>query len=123
MAKILFRLRYVTEEEADEVRALLDQHAIDWYETSAGRFQISFPAIWLQDESQEVKARALLEDYQRDRAATVRREQAERVERGEADTFYSRLRAQPILVLLAMAAIVFILFISIRPFLSLMPQS
>ncbi len=36
MAHLLFRLRHVTDEEAMEVRQLLDEHGFDVYETQAG---------------------------------------------------------------------------------------
>ncbi len=119
MAKILFRLRQVPAEEAEDVRQLLDENAIDWYETSAGKFQISFPAIWLRDESQEHKAVALLNDYQQRRVARVRAEYAEREHSGDRETFIHRAMANPISVVLALLAVVFILYISIKPFVSL----
>ena len=119
MAKILFRLRGVPEEEAQEVRDLLDQNAIDWYETSAGRFQISFPAIWLREESQEQKAKALLDAYQRQRVAVTRAEYAEREAAGETETLLQRLVSRPGPVLLALLAVAFILYISIKPFVAL----
>ena len=119
MAKILFSLRQVPEVEADEVRDLLDEHRIDWYETSAGKFLISFPAIWLRDESQEPKARALLEEYQQQRLSKVRAEYAELEAKGETETLLQRVISKPGPVLLALCAVCFILYISIKPFLSL----
>jgi len=119
MAKILFRLRQVPDEEADEVRDLLDQHAIDWYETAAGKFLISFPAIWLRDESQEDKAKALLEDYQQQRLVKVRAEYAALEAKGEQETLLQRVVSRPGPVLLALLAVCFILYISIKPFLAL----
>jgi len=119
MSKILFRLRQVPDEEASEVRDLLDQHAIDWYETSAGKFLISFPAIWLRDESQEARARALIEEYQQQRSARVRAEYAELEARGEQQTLLRKMVTNPGPVLLALLAVSFILYISIKPFLAL----
>ena len=118
MAKILFRLRQVPDEEADEVRELLDQHSIDWYETTAGKFQISFPAIWLRDESQEEKARALLAEYEQQRVSRVRAEYEQREAEGETETMLQRTLSKPGPVLLALIAVCFILYISIKPFLS-----
>lgn len=40
MAKLLFRLRHVTDEEAMEVRDLLAAHGFDTYETQAGFFRL-----------------------------------------------------------------------------------
>ncbi len=122
MAKILFRLRQVPEEEADDVRQLLDQHAIDWYETSAGKFQISFPAIWVRDDQDEPRARQLIESYQHKRTQELRIEHAERQARGEAETFISRVISNPLPVLLTLLFVVFILYVSITPFVSLVPR-
>ncbi|HET6397150.1 MAG TPA: DUF6164 family protein, partial [Pseudoxanthomonas sp.] len=41
MPKLLFPLRNVPQEEAAEVRALLDEAGLDWYETRPGPFGIS----------------------------------------------------------------------------------
>jgi len=119
MSKILFRLRQVPEEEADDVRQLLDQHNIDWYETSAGKFQISFPAIWVRDDADEPAARQLIEAYQQKREEQVRAEHQARKARGEVETFRQRIGSNPASMLLALCAVAFILYISIKPFVSL----
>lgn len=120
MAKILFRLRQVPDEEADDVRQLLDDNGIDWFETSAGKFQISFPAIWLSDESQEEHAKSVLQQYQSARAQRLRAEHADQVARGEVETLSKRILTRPLPFLLAMLAIIFILYISIKPFFSIL---
>lgn len=119
MAKILFRLRQVPEEEADDVRSLLDQHAVDWYETSAGKFLISFPAIWVRDDAEEPRARQLIEDYQQQRAEQMRAEYAEREARGDTECLLQRIASNPVPMLLALFAVAFILYVSIKPFVSL----
>jgi len=119
MAKILFRLRQVPEEEADDIRLLLDRHGIDWYETSAGRFQISFPAIWVSDDAEAPVARQLIETYQQQRQEQMRAEHAERAARGELETFRQRIGSNPAPMLLALFAVAFILYISIKPFVTL----
>ena len=45
MSKLLFRLRNVPDDEADEVRELLTQHSIEFYETGAGNWGISMPRV------------------------------------------------------------------------------
>ncbi len=82
MAKILFRLHGVPDDEADDVRELLANHGIDFYETSAGNWGVSMPAIWLINEDQFEKARALLDTYQNERTHRMRAEYA-RLEREE----------------------------------------
>jgi len=122
MAKILFRLRQVPEEEADDVRQLLDQHGVDWYETSAGKFQISFPAIWVRNDADEPAARQLIETYQRQREQQMRAEHAEREALGEVETFRQRVGSNPGPMLLALLAVAFILYISIKPFIALINE-
>lgn len=119
MAKILFRLRHVPEDEANDVRQLLNQHAIDWYETSAGKFQISFPAIWVRDDADEPRARQLIDTYQQQRRREIRAEQAEREANGVADTFFNRAIANPLPVLGTLLFVALILYLSIKPFITL----
>jgi len=51
MAVQLFKLKGVPEDEAEDIRNLLTNHYIDHYETPAGNWGISMPAIWLNKES------------------------------------------------------------------------
>lgn len=122
MAKILFRLRQVPEEEANEVRSLLDQNAVDWYETSAGKFLISFPAIWVRDDAEEPRARQLIENYQQQRLEQMRSEYAERKARGDTESLLQRIISNPVPMLLALFAVAFILYVSIKPFVSLVSR-
>ena len=60
MSILIFRLNGVGDEEADDVRQILIDNKLAFYESSAGRWGISVAAIWLQDESQADRAQALL---------------------------------------------------------------
>lgn len=105
MAKLIFSLRNVPDDEADEVRQLLAAHGFDWYETRPGPWGISGGALWLRDASAHAQARRLLDDYQRGR-----RDHAREQERLYGrQTFLELLRERPGHVLprlLAMIAIV-----------------
>ncbi len=72
MSLLLFSLRGVPDDEADEVRELLTEQAIDFYETPAGNWGVSMPALWLKDESELEKAHSLLNTYQQQRAIIQR---------------------------------------------------
>ena len=72
MAYLLFSLRGVPEEEAFEIRDLLNHHDIDFYETNAGNWGFSMPAIWLRDELQLDQAQQLLQGYHRYRYQSQR---------------------------------------------------
>lgn len=123
MAKQIFRLRGVPEDEADDICQLLSDNNIDFYETPAGNWGISMPALWLVDESQEAEAKALISEYQekRFREARARYEQLKR--EGRQPTLWSHFTANPLQFLLYLAGIVALLYFSIMPFLSMMQHS
>ncbi len=118
MATLLFRLRHVPDDEADEVRALLDEHGIDYYETEPGNWGISMPALWLRDETQFDHATALLSEYQQQRAHRMQQEYAALRERGEAPTLWTSLRAQPVRFVFYTGLSAAILYLSISSFFS-----
>ena len=57
-------LRGVPDKEADDVRSLLADSGIPYYETPRGNFGISMAALWVSNDSDAVRARELLEEYQ-----------------------------------------------------------
>lgn len=95
MAKRLLNLRDVPDDESDEVRALLDAHVIEFYETPPSRWGISMGGIWISRDDDYQRARSLLDDYQADRAQRMRAEYLARKERGEAETFVTVWRQRP----------------------------
>jgi len=102
MAKLLFNLRNVPDDEADEVRQLLTEQGVDWYETRPGPWGISGGGLWLRDAAAWPQARRLLDGYQQ-----ARREQArEQVRRHGRQTFFDLLRERPGYVLPRLLAIV-----------------
>ena len=84
MAKLLFRMRDVPDDEAEEVRELLTQNKITFFETFAGNWGISMPGLWLVNEQQFDEARALLDEYQEARSTRVKSQyQAKRTRRDQ----------------------------------------
>lgn len=116
MAILLFRLNGVPEDEAADVRRLLADNDITYYETDAGRWGISVAAIWLADDLQLGTAQRLLDEYQQERRERVQQEYAERRAAGQHETLAGRLRRRPIEVLLYLAAIAAILYLMVMPF-------
>ena len=57
MAKLLLNLRNVPDDEADDVRALLDEHDIAYYETSPGFWNISLGGIWVREDAAFAEAK------------------------------------------------------------------
>ena len=109
MSKLLLNLRMVLEDEADDVRALLDAHRIEDYETQPSRWGISYGGIWITHDQDVVQARALMADYQAQRRTRARAERATAVRDGTADTFAGVLRREPARVVLTILAILALL--------------
>jgi len=109
MAKLLLNLRNVPEDEAAEVRAWLEQHGLPWYETRPSLWGISHGGIWLREDSDLPRAKALMADYQAQRGQQARAERADALRDGSAETFGSLLQRRPGYVLGVLAAIVGIL--------------
>ena len=119
MAKLLFRMRHVPEDEAAEVRELLETNQIEFFETYAGSWGISLPALWLKNESQYAQARALLDDYQAERGARTRAEYQSQLQRGEGKTSWHFFKEDPFRYVAYVIAIVLVLYLSLQFFLSL----
>lgn len=120
MARLLFKLAQVPADEATDIRTLLDEHSIQYYETDAGFFRVGLDAIWLADNSQEEEARALIRTYQETRAAEQRASYTQLVEAGQAPTLWQHFCGQPIRFLLLVCAIIFVAALTLMPFLMLL---
>lgn len=116
MAKLLFRLNGVTEDEADEVRRLLDDHDFEYYETSAGRWGLSVAAIWLVDNDDYRAARDLLDDYQVERQARIRGDHDRARREGNAETLWQRWREDPVTLIWVLVGLAVVLGLSTVPF-------
>jgi len=117
MAILVFRLNDVPDEEADAVRGLLNDNHINYYETSAGKWGFSVAGIWLTDNEDKPRARELIDAYQLEHASQSRQAYQTRQEAGELDTFMTRLLRDPLRFILYVMIILFILYVSLVPFL------
>ena len=109
MAKLLLNLRHVPDDEADDVRGFLEAARIEHYETAPGPFGISAGGIWVRHDEDIAQAKRLMADYQRERAVRVREAHAQARRDGTAETFGDIARAQPLRVVLTVAAILLLL--------------
>ncbi len=114
MTLLLFSLRGVPEDEADEVRELLTEQNIDFYETSAGNWGISVPALWLRDETQLEKARSVLDAYQQQRLLTSRGHYLQLKKAGRQKTFLKGFIEKPLLYSAYILALALVVYVSIR---------
>ncbi|HEY0634096.1 MAG TPA: DUF6164 family protein [Gammaproteobacteria bacterium] len=118
MTTLLIRLNGAPDDEVAELRQLLSDHAIDFYETDAGRWGISVAALWLRDANQLEQARTLIADYQLARTARMRSEYEARRREGRHETLLSRLVSTPLQSALYLLLIVVVLYFSLMPFIS-----
>ena len=110
MSVLLFSLRGVPDDEADEVRELLTEQAIDFYETPAGTWGVSMPALWLKDEAELVTAQALLNTYQQQRFITQRALYLQ----SKPKTMWQAFIAKPLLCSVYFLAMSLVVYTSIR---------
>jgi len=116
MSRLLIKLRHAPDDEIQDIRDLLKQHRIEFYETQAGPWGISAPGIWLQEDHQYDRAKALLDDYQENRFREKHAEYEELRRAGKHRTFQQNLLERPIQVLFYSLVAGLILYFSISPF-------
>jgi hypothetical protein len=61
MSKLVFKLRNVPIDEAQDIRELLEGNDIAYFETSAGNWGISLPAIWIHESEKFEFTRQLID--------------------------------------------------------------
>ncbi|UXI67242.1 DUF6164 family protein [Tahibacter amnicola] len=115
MARLLLSLRDVPDDEADDVRALLDALPVAYYETRPSRFGISAGGIWLADDADETRAREALAGYQARRREAARADYAQALRDGTAVGFFTFLRRHPLRVLVTLVAIVLLVGLLLLP--------
>lgn len=116
MPHLLFKLNGIPDDEAEEIRALLDAHPIDYYETDAGRFGISLAAIWLPSDRELEQAQQLIDTYQQQRYQQAREHYEQQQRDGTAETHLQRLLRQPVRSLIFILTILVILYFTTAPF-------
>ena len=119
MSTLIFRLNNVEADEAEEVRQLLVDHELDFYETSAGRWGLSVAGIWLRDDSRAELARELLRDYAAKRQLEVRTQYQRSREHGEIPSLAQRIARAPMRYLAISVLAAAIIYLSISPFINL----
>jgi hypothetical protein len=115
MSKLLLNLRNVPDDEADDVRRLLDSRGIGYYETRPSPWGISGGGIWIRDAGDVAEAKRLMAEYQSRREARAREERVAAERSGAAQTFVDVLRTQPLRVALTLIAIALVLVLMAAP--------
>ena len=118
MAVLIFRLNGVSDEEAQDVRELLSDNALDNYETSAGRWGLSVAGLWLVNENDRIRARELIDAYQLERKRHFEELKIE----SPPETFGDRFKRSPLNVVFYSLLAITILFLSLSPFIRFLSQ-
>jgi hypothetical protein len=114
MSTLLFSLRGVPDDESHEIKEILDVNNVDYYETSAGNWGVSMPALWVNNDEDLAKAQILLNEFHQTRATEQKRIYAQLKEEGKNKQVLSVLTEKPIRFLIYIGAILFILYLYIR---------
>ena len=105
MSKLLLNLRDVPDDEADDVRAMLDAKRIAYYETPPSFWGISSGGIWVIEDADFADAKRAFDDYEQQRSIRVRAEYAAAKRAGTAETFFTVLRSDPLRVVMTLLGI------------------
>lgn len=119
MAVLIFNLRNVPDDEADEICQLLTEAHIDFYETPAGRWGMSSPGLWVNDDSQAALAKQLIAQYQQTRTVRAQQLYAEQKAQGQHLTLWASVKLHPLRVVAALLVLAFMLYVSVGPFLKM----
>jgi len=112
----LMNLRHVPDDEAEEIRALFGAHDVRFYETPPSRWGISMGGFWVHDTDEADRARALLQEYQRQRLQSQRATYEARRLSGETGGVWQMFRHKPVRTLAACFAILVMIGLSLLPF-------
>ena len=119
MATQLLKLRNVPDDELLEIYTLLDEHEIAYYETGAGNWGISMPALWLNNDEQVSQAKTLLAEYSEQRRLKVREEYEALKTAGKARTFFDIAKENPFKFILYLLVIGVLVYFTLMPFIAL----
>jgi len=119
MSILLFRLRNVPEDEAEDIRELLNDNGFEFYETSAGNWGISTAAIWLKNKDELENAKAVIEKYQTERGISQRHTYEALKQSGAHKTLLDSLKENPIRFIAYIIFVGFIIYVSTKPFLAI----
>lgn len=114
MAKLLFSLRDVPDEEVNDVVELLETNELDFYETFAGNWGASTPALWITHDEDYEKAFGLLSEYHQQRAIAQQEIYKNLKEEGMHKSLKSNFLQRPFQFITYIGGMVFILYLSVK---------
>lgn len=123
MSTLIFKLRHVPDNEAQAIRDLLDSNQIEWFETSAGNWGIAMPGIWAANDEQVPTARELIDRYQAEHTSRQRELHEQLRQQGLQKSLKQILIERPFRTIGIVLFCIFILYVSIHPFLQMIGYS
>ena len=118
MSHLVFKLNSVPEDEADEVRDLLENANIPFYETNSGRWGLGFAAIWVKEKEFASAAKELVDNYQKERYQRIRAEHQEQEEAGEKISRLEYFMQSPIKFTILISFALALAYFTVIPFFS-----
>lgn len=115
MSKLLLNLRGVPDDEAVDVRDMLDARGIAFYETRPSLWGVSAGGIWVTEDTAFAEAERAMADYQQQRSARVRADYLAAKREGTAATFMTMLCTEPLRVAMMLLSILFLLALLALP--------
>ena len=109
MSKLLLNLRHVPDDEADEMRAMLEEHHIPHYQTPPSFWGVFAGAVYVKRDADIDRAKRLMAEYQAQRQTKARAERSASLADGTAETFQTVWRAEPARVVLTLLAIILLI--------------
>lgn len=116
MARLIFDLRDVPDDEADDVRALLESADIAFYETRPAALGLFAGGLWVADDGLVQAAKSRIAEYQQARQLRVRAEYQAALRDGSAESSWQSIRRQPVKALGLLLAALLIAAITVLPF-------
>ena len=116
MARLIFDLRDVPDDEADDVRALLESADIAFYETRPTVLGLFAGGLWVADDSLAPAAKSRIAQYQQARQLRARADYEAALRDGSAETSWKAIRRHPAKALVLLLAALLIAAITVLPF-------
>lgn len=116
MARLLFRLTHVPDDEAQDVRTLLTTHDIHFYETDAGFWRVGVDALWLPNDNQYSVAKNLIDAYQLERTEQQQQYYLTLKEQGLLPSVWQTVSKNFLKIMGVIFAIIFLLGFLLLPF-------
>jgi len=116
VSNLIFKLNSVPDDEAEEIRQLLENAEIPFYETDSGRWGLGFAAIWIKEKEFLDQAKQIINDYQQERYQRITSEHKAQEEAGEKISRIEFFMQTPIKFSLLIIFAVLLAYFTVAPF-------